>query len=105
MAAVTAAVTKGGCGACHTMPGVANAMGVVGPNMANIGNEAGTRVPGQTAEQYIHESIVNPNAFTAPKCPFGACVTGTMPANITQLLSEDEINTIVQYLLAQKAGS
>ena len=105
MNAVTAAVTKGGCGACHTMPGVPNAMGVVGPDMSNIGNEAGTRVPGQTAEQYLHESLVNPNAFTAPKCPFGPCVAGTMPANISQLLSEDEINTLINYLLQQKAGA
>lgn len=105
MAAVAAAVAKGGCAACHVMPGVPNAVGVVGPDMTNIGNEAGARVPGQSAEDYIHESIVNPNAFTAPKCPFSACIAGTMPANITQLLTEDEINLLVQYLLAQKGGS
>jgi nitrite reductase (NO-forming)/hydroxylamine reductase len=104
MAAVTAAVTKGGCGACHVMPGIPNAMGVVGPDMSNIGNEAGTRVPGETAEQYLYESIVNPNAHTAPNCPFGPCVAGAMPANLSQLLSEDEINIIVQYMLAQKGG-
>jgi nitrite reductase (NO-forming)/hydroxylamine reductase len=105
MEAVAAAVTKGGCGACHVMPGVPNAMGVVGPDMTSIGSEAATRVPGQTAEEYIHESIVNPNAHTAPKCPFGACVAGTMPANIEQLLSPEEIDTIVQYLLTQQGGS
>jgi mono/diheme cytochrome c family protein len=104
MEAVAAAVTKGGCAACHVMPGVPNAMGVVGPDMSNIGNEAATRVPGQTAEEYIHESIVNPNAHTAPDCPFGACVPGTMPANITQLLNEQEIDLLVQYLLAQTGG-
>jgi hypothetical protein len=87
------------------MPGVPNAVGVVGPDMTNIGNEAGTRVPGMSAEEYLHQSIVEPNAHTAPQCPFGPCVAGTMPANMAQLLTEDEINLLVQYLLAQKGGS
>jgi len=97
-------VTKGGCAACHVIPGVPGAAGIVGPDLTNIGNEAGTRVEGETAEQYIHQSIVDPNAHTAPKCPFGPCVAGVMPANMTQMLSEDEINLLVQYLLTQKGG-
>jgi hypothetical protein len=87
------------------MPGVPTAVGVVGPDMSNIGNEAATRVPGQSAEVYLHESIVNPNAFTAPNCPFGPCIGGAMPANMSQLLTEDEINLLVQYLLTLKGGS
>ena len=78
---------------------------MVGPSLANIGNDGATRVAGQTAEQYIHESIVNPNAFTANKCPYSDCIPGTMPANITTLLNEDEINAVVQYLLTLKDGS
>jgi mono/diheme cytochrome c family protein len=31
-------------------------------------------------------------------------VAGAMPANMTQLLTEDEINLLVQYLLTQKGG-
>ena len=104
LTAVAAAVTKGGCAACHVMPGVPNAVGVVGPDMSNIGNEASTRVPGQSAEEYLHESIVNPNAHTAPDCPFGPCVAGAMPANMTQLLTPEEIDLLVDYLLTQTGG-
>jgi hypothetical protein len=84
------------------IPGVPGAVGVVGPNLSNIGNEAATRIPGYSAEQYIHESLVNPNAFTAPKCPFGACIAGSMPANIESLVGADGVDTIVQYLLQLK---
>ncbi len=78
---------------------------MVGPNLANIGNDAATRIAGQTAEQYIHESLVNPNAFTAKKCPYSDCIPGTMPANISTLINEGEINAVVQYLLTLKGGS
>jgi len=80
-------------------------MGQVGPEMSNIGVDAATRVPGQTAEQYIRDSILNPNAFTAPKCPWGACVAGTMPANINILLNPEEIETVISYLLTLKTSS
>lgn len=100
--AVVAAITKGTCVACHMIPGVPNAFGQVGPNLAGIGVDGATRIPGYSAEQYIHESIVNPNAFIAPKCPFGSCVPGAMLANIDQILSADEIQSIVDYLLTLK---
>lgn len=97
--AVVAVVTKGTCNACHTIAGVPNAVGLIGPNLSNIGAEAGTRIPGYTAEQYIHESIVSPNAFVAPKCPFGSCTPGSMPATLAQTLTPEEIQTMVDYLL------
>jgi cytochrome c peroxidase len=103
--AVVAVVNKGTCNACHVIPGVPGAVGIVGPDLSNISAEAGERILGYTAEQYIRESIINPNVFTAPKCPFGlACVPGAMPANLAQTLSEDEINTIVNYLLTLTSG-
>lgn len=98
------AVAKGTCNACHTIPGIPGAVGVVGPNLSNIGNDAATRISGYSAEQYLHESIVDPNAFVAPQCPFGACIAGSMPANLAQTLSEEEINAISAYLLTLKSG-
>lgn len=97
--AVVAIVTKGTCNACHTIAGVPGAVGVIGPNLSNIGTDAATRIPGYSAEQYIHESIVNPNAFIAPKCPFGSCTPGAMPATLAQTLTPEEIQTMVDYLL------
>lgn len=97
--AVTAIVTKGTCNACHTIPGIAGAVGIVGPHLGNIGAEASTRIPGYTAEQYLHESIVDPNAFVAPKCPFGSCTPGSMPNTLAQTLTPEEIQTLINYML------
>lgn len=97
--AVTAIVTKGTCNACHVIPGIAGAVGIVGPNLSNIGAEAGTRIPGYTAEQYLHESLVDPNAFVAPKCPFGSCTPGSMPNTLAQTLTPEELQTMINYLL------
>jgi hypothetical protein len=46
-----------GCGGCHTLEGLS--VGIVGPGLTQIGTVAATRVPGQSAEEYIHESILD----------------------------------------------
>jgi cytochrome c peroxidase len=92
---VIATVNKGGCGACHVIPGVPNAAGQVGPNLSNIGADGANRRDGYSAADYIHESIVEPVAFTAPDCPTGPCITGTMP--VVQL-EEAEVDILVSYL-------
>lgn len=102
MAAVTAAVTKGTCGACHTIPGIDTAVGMIGPALATIGTDAGTRVAGTTAEAYLRESILNPNAFIAPKCPTGDCLPGLMLPNLADILTPAEIDLIISYLLTLK---
>ena len=101
-----AAITKGTCIACHTIPGVPGAVGMVGPDLTNIGAEAGTRIPGTSAQEYIHQSIVDPNAFIAPKCPYGLnCNAGTMLPNLADTLSEGEIKLIVDYLATLTGGA
>jgi hypothetical protein len=94
---VIAAINKGGCTACHTIPDIPGAVGVVGPNLANIGVAGAERIPGA----YIRESLVEPNAFTAPECPTGPCITGVMP----EILLEDaEVDVIVSYLATLGTG-
>ncbi len=93
---VIAAINTGGCTACHTIPGIPNAIGQVGPNLSNIGVDAATRREGYTAEEYIRESLKDPTAFTAPECPTGPCITGTMP--VLQL-NDAQIDAIVSYLI------
>ena len=83
-----------GCGGCHAL-GDANAAGQVGPSLDGIGTRAATTVQGQTAEEYIHSSIVVPAEHI---------VTGyqpIMPGTYGTTLSEAELNTLTQYLLAQ----
>lgn len=99
MEAVTAAVIKGTCGACHVIPGVDSAVGVIGPDLTTIGHTAATRIEGYTAAEYLTESIYEPNAYIAPECPTGDCLPGIMLANLSDLLTQEEIELIVNYLL------
>lgn len=99
--ATVAAFAKAGCAGCHTIPGVPNAVGTIGPNLSAIGLEASERKAGLDAENYIRESIFDPNVFIAPVCPTGECPTGVMPQNFKEQLTDDEINLIVAYLLTR----
>jgi ferredoxin/cytochrome c2 len=80
-----------GCMVCHSLePGVR----LVGPSLAGIGSQAGGRVPGLSAEEYIRQSILQPKAFTVPDYP-----AEQMPANLAQILSAEQINDLVAFLL------
>ncbi len=94
---VIAAVNNGGCIACHTIPGVPNAVGLIGPDLSLIGVDAATRIDGYTATEYIRESLMEPNAFTAPDCPTGPCQEGVMP-EVQLLLGDEEIDILIAYL-------
>lgn len=102
--AVVTAINKAGCAGCHTISGVPAAMGVIGPNLSNIGLDGATRKPDYTAAEYILESIRTPNEFLAPKCPTGPCIANIMPQNLTQTLTAAEIETIVNYLVTLQSG-
>jgi len=93
--------TKYGCIGCHTLT-TANAAGLVGPNLDGIGTNAATRVPGLSAEDYLRESILSPDAFIAPKCPSGPCPAGVMPHDFATRMSQAEQDALVNFLLEQK---
>ncbi len=83
-----------GCFLCHKVEGVG---GTRGPDQTNIGERAATRRPGLSAEEYIRESVLNPNAYVVE--PFGADV---MPSDFGARLTEEMINDLVVYLLSLK---
>ncbi len=91
-----AAINKGGCIGCHVIPNIPAAVGVLGPDLSNIGLDGATRISGYTAEEYIRESIADSNAFIVAECPTGPCIAGTMPQKIQ--LDEAELEAIVSYL-------
>jgi len=93
-----AAYTAQGCAGCHGEPGGA---GLVGPNLGGLATRAGSTVPGLSAEEYIHQSIVQPNAYVVPECPSGPCAANLMPQTYEQTLSPAELDGLVQYLLTQ----
>ena len=110
--AVLAAFQKGACGSCHVIAGIPNAAGVIAPDLTNISVLADEHIKSSeytgsatTAEEYIHESIVDPNVFLAPKCPTGACLPNVMPATMSETLTTDEINSITTYLKGLPAGA
>jgi mono/diheme cytochrome c family protein len=77
-----------GCGTCHAVAGVST--GDDGPDLARIGAEAGGRVTGQAADEYLRESVLVPNAhvaegYTAP----GAC---------SAVLTAAQLDALVAYL-------
>ena len=82
-----------GCGGCHTIEGLS--AGTVGPNQTTIGTLAETRIPGMSAEEYIHESILDPSAFVFERYP-----DGVMPKNYNELIEPYQISDLVAFLLS-----
>ena len=89
-------IREGTCFTCHIIDGVPQTIGQIGPNLTHIGTkEAAT--PG-----YIRESIIDPNAVIAPDCPTGPCPSGLMLPNFAQVLTEQQIQDLVDYLSGLK---
>lgn len=97
-------VLNSGCGACHELGALGEA-GKVGPSLNNIGEVAHLRVPGQSAETYLTNSILYPNIFLAPNCPNGECRADVMPGTYYLTLSDEQIETLVDYMLTLKENS
>lgn len=109
--AIVDAVTKGGCSACHAIPGIPGAVGVIGPDLASISTVAAEHIAdgsytgkAKTAEEFILESITNPEAYLSQHCPAGMCQPGLMPATLKDTLTSEEINLIVGYLATLPGG-
>lgn len=80
-----------GCITCHSLE---PDQVIVGPSQVDVGVRAANRVPGQSAEDYIRESIVDPNTFIVE-----GFTEGVMYQNYGADLSESDINDIVAYML------
>ena len=94
------AMTRTGCNSCHVttgLPVVDAAM--LGPDQTNLGAIAGTRREGYSAEEYLREAILDPSAFIVEECPLGQCLQ-VMPVNYGDLLTEEELDAVVAYLLS-----
>jgi len=68
----------------------------VGPSLAGIATLAATRVPGMSAEEYIRESILHPDAHIVPG------FDNKMPSYISEGLSPQDIDDLVGFLMTLK---
>ena len=81
---------EGTCAICHTIQGVPQAVGQIGPDLSQIG---------QKGEEYIRQSIMEPNAVLAEDCPTGPCSPDVMPQNLPHVLTPGQVDALVEYLL------
>jgi len=77
------------CASCH------GAQDGAGPALTGMGERAATRVEGMSAEEYIHESIVDPSAHVVEG------FADIMPKQFGTQFSEDEIADLIAYILEQ----
>jgi nitric oxide reductase subunit C len=89
-----------GCSACHSLK---ESEEIVGPSLFHIGQAAASIIKdggytgkAQTAEDYIRESIVEPNAYVVPG--FGP---GIMPQDFGKKLSAQDIDDLIAFLMTK----
>ncbi len=83
--------TNTGCRLCHSLePDTV----LVGPSFDGVATRAETRIPGVTAEEYLRQSIVDPDAYVVDGYP-----KGQMFNNFGQVLTPEDIDNLVAFLL------
>jgi cytochrome c2 len=79
------------CSRCHSLDGSDG----YGPSLKGISEVAGDRVEGLSAVEYLRQSIVEPDAYVIEGYAEG------MGGIHRALLSDDEINNLIGFLLTQ----
>lgn len=82
------------CASCH---GTSGETVIVGPSLAGIATRGGDRIEGMDAQAYIRDSIINPSAYTVEGFP-----EGIMPFNLMDVISPEDLDAVVAYLLTLK---
>ena len=83
-----------GCKTCHSLePDTV----IVGPSLAGIASRAGNTVPGLSDEEYLRQSILEPDAYVVEGYP-----ASVMPNVWVEKLNEEQVNSLVDYLLTLK---
>ena len=76
------------------------AIGLLGPDLSTIGADAAGRQPGVSAEDYLRESIRDPEAFIAEGVERNT--PGLMLTAITAGLTDVDVDALVAFLLEQQ---
>jgi cytochrome c oxidase subunit II len=84
-----------GCGSCHALAD-AGSTAKVGPSLDKLREEAAQA--GRPLEEFVRESIVNPDAYVEP-----GYSKGVMPKTFADL-PEQQLDSLVQYLVQESGG-
>lgn len=84
----TVFLTKG-CTGCHSLAGVSE--GFVGPDLTGLAVRAGDRVEGLSAEEYVRQSVLDPQAYI---------VDGYGSQMPVLPVDSEELDALVEFLLS-----
>jgi mono/diheme cytochrome c family protein len=79
------------CASCHSLDDSVT----VGPSMGGIAERAATRVSGESAREYLFESIVTPSKYIV------SGFTNVMYQNYVQHMSKQDIADLLAYLMTK----
>ena len=83
-----------GCITCHSLqPDTI----IIGQSLSGIASRAGNIIPGMSAEEYIRQSILDPNAYLEEGYPID-----TMPPVWGDRLNDKQVDELVAFLLTLK---
>lgn len=104
-----AAFQKGGCAACHIIPGVPGATGTIGPDLTEIHKTVEQRIAdgvytgtAKNVEEYLAEALIDPDGYSSPDCKGSPCQKGLMPASLAQSFNEAEFNAVIDFLASSQ---
>ncbi|HVR78188.1 MAG TPA: cytochrome c [Acidimicrobiia bacterium] len=80
-----------GCTSCHRIEGVVDGR-QIGPSLLGLSDRAADRIEGLGAEDYIVQSVLDPEAFI---------VEGFSPLMPTFPLNTEELGALVEFLLSE----
>jgi cytochrome c len=80
------------CSTCHLVVEGEQRFSL-GPNLAGLGERAGTRIEGLAAEDYIRQSILEPHQFVVPG------YRDIMYPNFGEHLSDGDVADLIAYLM------
>ena len=84
---------EAGCSGCHTLDG-SDEKTHIAPDLLGISERAAETVPGLSAAQYLHQSIMDPRAYVVEGYAYMTAIPG-------RLRIEDEVADLVAFLLTQ----
>ena len=81
------------CATCHAL--VPDTI-IIGPSLNGIATRAETRVPGQSAEEYLQLSVLRPGDYVVEG------YNNVMVTNLAKELTSEELNALIAFLMTLK---